>query len=150
MRHTSRTARIAATTLAAIGILTVVTACSGTGGDEPTKKPTASSSAKADDRFSTPPADIQKATAECADGKVVIDQSNKDVTVGDCASVEITASNAVVHLGKVDALVLSGTINDVDAKEIGKVTVSGNGNRVTTDGKPKVTDKGAENLFVTR
>ncbi|MBF4587106.1 DUF3060 domain-containing protein [Curtobacterium sp. VKM Ac-2887] len=128
MRHTSRTARIAATTLAAIGILTVVTACSGTGGDEPTKKP----------------------TAECADGKVVIDQSNKDVTVGDCASVEITASNAVVHLGKVDALVMSGTINDVDAKEIGKVTVSGNGNRVTTDGKPKVTDKGAENLFVTR
>ncbi|ROQ17729.1 MULTISPECIES: DUF3060 domain-containing protein [unclassified Curtobacterium] len=152
MRTSSRMPRVIASALAAVGILSAVTACSGTGDDKPKPTPTSSASAKVDleKGFSTPPADIEKAQAECVDGKVVIDQSNKEVTVGDCASVEITASNAVIHLGNVEKLVMTGTINDVAAKKVGSVQVTGNANRVTTDGKPKISDKGTDNLFVTR
>lgn len=151
----SHVRRALAAALAAAGLLGVLTACSSSGvDDQPTSKPTASSSpsAKADDQvFSTPPADIEQVDAACTDGKVVVDQSNKAVTVGDCASVEITAGNAVVHLGDVDTLTVSGSINDIDAKQVGSVAMTGGGgNRLTTDGTPKITDAGDENVFVTR
>jgi hypothetical protein len=143
--------RSLATVLAVVGVLGAVTACSGTGDDKPTTKPTASSSAKAGEQvFSTPPADIEKVDATCTDGKAVVDQANKDVTVGDCASVEVTAGNAVVHLGDVDKLTVSGSINDISAKRVGSVSVSTDGNRLTTDNKPTISDKGEDNVFVTR
>ncbi|WIE72651.1 DUF3060 domain-containing protein [Curtobacterium sp. MCJR17_020] len=143
--------RFLVTGLAVVGVLGALTACSGDGADKPTAKPSATSSAEADSKqFSNPPADIEKTKAECTDGKAVIDQANKDVTLGDCASVEITAGNAVVHLGNVEKLVVSGSINDVSAKTVGSVRVETDGNRVTSDNKPKVDDQGTGNVFVTR
>lgn len=139
--------------LAVVGVLGALTACSGDGADKPTTTPSASSTVKAktdSEQFSNPPADIEKTKAECTDGKAVIDQANKDVTLGDCASVEITAGNAVVHLGNVEKLVVSGSINDVSAKTVGSVRVETDGNRVTSDNKPKVDDQGKGNVFVTR
>jgi hypothetical protein len=145
--------RLLVTGLAVVGVLGALTACSGDGADKTTAKPSASASTKAkadSEQFSTPPADIEKTKAECTDGKAVIDQANKDVTLGDCASVEITAGNAVVHLGNVEKLVVSGSINDVSAKTVGSVRVETDGNRVTSDNKPKVDDQGTANVFVTR
>ena len=98
----------------------------------------------------TPPADIEKVRAGCKDGKAVVDQANKDVTVGDCASVEITAGNAVVHLGNVEELVVSGSINDIAAKQVGSVRVTTDGNRLTSDNEPEVSDDGEDNVFRTR
>lgn len=149
------TRRVLVTGLALIGILGAVTACSSTGDDKPTSKPSASSSASSSakaesDGFSAPPADIEKVRAGCEDGKAVIDQANQDVTVGDCASVEITAGNAVIHLGNVEKLVVSGSINDIAAKRVGSVTVTTDGNRLTTDNEPKIDDKGEDNVFRTR
>lgn len=149
------TRRVLVTGLALVGILGAVTACSSTGDDKPTSKPSesssASSTAKAEsDGFSAPPADIEKVRAGCEDGKAVIDQANQDVTVGDCASVEITAGNAVIHLGNVEKLVVSGSINDIAAKRVGSVTVTTDGNRLTTDNEPKIDDKGEDNVFRTR
>lgn len=147
--------RVLVTGLALVGILGAVTACSSTGDDKPTSKPSASSSASStakaeSDGFSAPPADIEKVRAGCEDGKAVIDQANQDVTVGDCASVEITAGNAVIHLGNVEKLVVSGSINDIAAKRVGSVTVTTDGNRLTTDNEPKIDDKGEDNVFRTR
>ncbi|WP_139196531.1 MULTISPECIES: DUF3060 domain-containing protein [unclassified Curtobacterium] len=148
--------RLLVTGITVLGVLAAVTACSGTGDDKSTPKPSASASAtaKADKTdkqvFSNPPADIEKVQAGCEDGKAVVDQANKDVTVGDCASVEITAGNAVVHLGNVEELVVSGSINDIAGKQVGSVTVTTDGNRVTTDNEPKIDDKGESNVFVTR
>lgn len=149
------TRRVLVTGLALVGILGAVTACSSTGDDKPTSKPSASSSASStakaeSDGFSAPPADIEKVRAGCEDGKAVIDQANQDVTVGDCASVEITAGNAVIHLGNVEKLVVSGSINDIAAKRVGSVTVTTDGNRLTTDNEPKIDDKGEDNVFRTR
>jgi hypothetical protein len=145
------------TGITVVGLLAAVTACSGAGDDKPTPKSSASATAKADKAdkadkqvFSNPPADIEKVEAGCKDGKAVVDQANKDVTVGDCASVEITAGNAVVHLGNIEELVVSGSINDIAAKQVGSVTVTTDGNRVTTDNEPKIDDKGESNVFVTR
>lgn len=137
--------------LTVVGILAAVTACSGTGDDKPTQKPSASATAKADKQvFSNPPADIEKVQAGCKDGKAVVDQANKDVTVGDCASVEITAGNAVVHLGNVEELVVSGSINDIAAKQVGSVRVTTDGNRLTSDNEPEISDDGEDNVFRTR
>ncbi|MEJ8285110.1 hypothetical protein [Curtobacterium citreum] len=144
------TRRALVTGLTLVGILGAVTACSGTD-DKPAPKPSASSTTTAkSDVFSTPPADIEKVQAECTDGKAVVDQANKDVTLGDCASVEITAGNSVVHLGNVDELVVSGSINDIAAKEVGSVKVTTDGNRLTSDNKPKISDTGKDNVFRTR
>lgn len=145
--------RLLVTGLTAVGILAAATACSGTGDDKPTPKPStsASASAKADKQvFSNPPADIEKVQAGCKDGKAVVDQANKDVTVADCASVEITAGNPVVHLGNVEELVVSGSINDIAAKQVGSVRVTTDGNRLTSDNEPKVSDDGEDNVFRTR
>lgn len=146
------TRRALVTGLTLVGVLGAVTACSGTGSDDkPTSKPSASSTTTAKGEvFSTPPADIEKVQAECKDGKAVVDQANKDVTLGDCASVEITAGNSVVHLGNVDELVVSGSINDIAAKQVGSVKVTTDGNRLTSDNKPKISDTGKDNVFRTR
>ncbi|QZQ55987.1 hypothetical protein KZI27_03810 [Curtobacterium sp. TC1] len=144
------TRRALVTGLTLFGILGAVTACSGTD-DEPTPKPSASSTATAKSEvFSTPPADIEKVRAECKDGKAVVDQANKDVTLGDCASVEVTAGNSVIHLGDVEKLVVSGSINDIAAKQVGSVEVTTDGNRLISDNEPKVTDTGKDNVFRTR
>lgn len=145
------THRVLVTGLALVGILGTVTACSGAGDDKPTAKPSASATAEADSGvFSTPPADIEKVQAECKDGKAVVDQANQDVTVGDCASVEITAGNSVIHLGDVEDLVVSGSINDIAAKQVGSVKVTTDGNRLTSDNEPKISDDGKDNVFRTR
>ncbi|OIH95801.1 MULTISPECIES: DUF3060 domain-containing protein [unclassified Curtobacterium] len=148
--------RLLVTGLAVVSVLGALTACSGTGDDATSKattKPSASASSTAkahSDVFSNPPADIDKTKASCTDGKAVIDQANKDVTLGDCASVQVTAGNAVIHLGNVEELVVTGSINDISAKTVGSVKVTTDGNRVTSDNKPKVDDDGKGNFFVTR
>lgn len=141
--------------LTALGILSTVAACSA--GDDEARRPdasaTPSASATADAGaadFSAPPADIEKVTAECADGVVTITQSNQDVTVGDCTKVVVDASNSVIHLGAVEQLVVNGSINDIDATTVGALAVAGNGNRVTSDSDPKPDDSGEDNVFVTR
>lgn len=145
--------------LTALGILSTVAACSA--GDDEVRRPdasgtpsaSASASATAEAGaadFSAPPADIEKVTAECADGVVTITQSNQDVTVGDCTKVVVDASNSVIHLGAVEQLVVNGSINDIDATTVGALAVAGNGNRVTSDSDPKPDDSGEDNVFVTR
>lgn len=147
------TARTALVLAGAAAMVMSLAACSssGTTPDKgPSAKPSASATTASDDRFSTPPADIEKVTATCDDGKATIDQSNVDVSLGDCASVTVVASNSVVHLGAVESLVVSGSINDVAAGAVGTTSVTGNGNRVTTDGDTKRSDTGDDNVLATR
>jgi hypothetical protein len=150
--------RILFAAVAAFGIASVVTGCSAGGSDDATgAKPTAKPSAAATqagvdaDGFTDPVEGIEQAEAACEGGVATIDIANKEVTLAaDCPTVKITASNSVIHIGSVDHLTIDGSINDVDAKSVGEVTVTGGGNRLTSDNEPKQTDKGEQNVFRTR
>lgn len=149
--RTSTAVRTTAVLLGTVVLVSTLAACSSSddGQAGPTASPTASTKASTSD-FVAPPADIEKTTAECTDGAVVVDASNVDVTVGDCAKVTVTGSNSVIHLGSADQLIVEGAINDVDMKSVGAVTVTGSGNRITSDNGPKPTDEGQQNVFVKR
>jgi len=135
--------------LGALALVTTLAACSATGTDTETKKPSGAPTAtkSAEPEYFAPPADIEKSTVACTDGAAKVTQSNQDVTVPDCAKVTVVASNSVVHLGAVKDLVVTGSINDVAVKAVTTITVTGNGNRVTSDTAPKPEDDGEQNVF---
>jgi hypothetical protein len=140
--------------LGALALVTTLAACSATDGDadrgtaKPSSSPTATKTSEPE--YFAPPADIEKSTVECTDGAATVTQSNQDVTVPDCAKVTIDASNSVVHLGAVEDLVVTGSINDVAGTAVTTITVTGNGNRVTSDTAPKPKDDGQQNVFQKR
>jgi hypothetical protein len=135
---------------ATVALATTLAACSTS--DTATKPhPTASSPASpTDDLFSTPPADIETVVVPCTDGDAVVDLPNVDVTVPDCATVTVTASNSVVHLGTVEKLVVTGSINHVAGKQIASSQVDGNGNRITTDNATKQSGAGEDTVWEKR
>jgi len=114
--------------------------------------PTASASPRPTDiRTANPTAKptlpaLEKTEVRCEDGSAIVeDVNNKDVTVPDCARVTINTSNAVIHLGATEELTVNGAINGIDAPSIGSVTITGDGNRVTTKSKPEIDDQGSSN-----
>ena len=136
----SITRRIAtAATLAGAAAL-LLTAC--TAGSTPDAKDSTKPSASA----TTGAASLEKVTAKCENGAATITDANKQVTLGDCKTVTVEASNAVVKLGNVDKLVVKGAISGVTAGEVKTLEVTGHGNIVTTkNADVKVTDSGDQN-----
>ena len=148
---TRRLLLAAASTAVATGMLV---GCSATG--TPDAKNHATSDPKATSKAErtpnptstiTPPA-LEQASAECTDGTATLkDLNNKEVTVGDCAKVVIDTSNAIIHLGAVEDLTVKGAINGIDVESLERVTIDGDGNRITTASKPKVEDHGTSNTI---
>lgn len=110
---------------------------------EPKTTPTAPMAAK---DVRTPDA---KADVACTDGKATVEQSNHEVTLaGACASVVVSANNAIVHLGDVKELTVTGGLTRVIVDTADTVIVSGSGNDVLWQvEKPvNVDDRGEQNF----
>lgn len=90
--------------------------------------------------------EIPMAHAKCVDGLAVVTTDSADVTIdGDCATVEIKASNSQVTVGAVENLMVDGSINRIVVAEVDTVHFSADGNVVITDSTPAVTDDGEHN-----
>lgn len=126
---------------AALLTILALAGCSGTG------TPTATNSASPSATPSAAPTiEIPKKTAECVNGVAKVTENNVDVTIaGDCATVDVTASNTLVNVGKVKSLSISGSINKVTAVSVDKVTFSSDGNIVVAGNTPEVDDNGKQN-----
>ncbi|OEI69019.1 DUF3060 domain-containing protein [Curtobacterium sp. ER1/6] len=93
-----------------------------------------------------PPVQLEKATVPCTDGVAhVKDLNNKEVTVADCDTVDVSTSSARIILGKTSHLRVSGTVNGITAADLSDVTITGDGNQITSSSKPKVHDTGKKN-----
>ncbi|MFE7843719.1 DUF3060 domain-containing protein [Microbacterium sp. NPDC057407] len=89
---------------------------------------------------------IPMAHAKCVDGLAVVTTDSADVTIdGDCATVEIKASNSQVTVGAVENLMVDGSINRIVVAEVDTVHFTADGNVVVTDSTPVVTDDGQHN-----
>ena len=64
---------------------------------------------------------------------------------GSTRAARVETSNAGVHLGAVEDLVVDGAINGIDASSVETVSFAGDGNRVSTPSTPEVTDDGDKN-----
>lgn len=142
----SRRLSAAAIAVAAAAVLAGCSAGSTTDHASETTKSTPKSTPAANPTSEITPPPLEQASVECTDGTATIaDLNNKEVTVADCATVIVTTSNALIHLGAVDDLTVKGAINGIEVKSLKKVVITGDGNRVSTPDKPKVTDKGKSN-----
>lgn len=97
---------------------------------------------------SSTPQEIEIPTADvtCVDGVAVVTTDSTDVTIdGDCATVEINASNSQVTVGAVETLKVNGSINRVVVAEVAEVFFSASGNIVVTASDPAITDDGEHN-----
>ena len=108
-----------------------------------TAKPSSSPSAT-----STAAPAVKKDVA-CKDGTAKVTDDSAELTVqGDCANLEISASNSLVTVtGAVEHVAITGAINSVHAKSIASVTIGAgsNGNVVKAENTPTVDDKGEQN-----
>jgi hypothetical protein len=94
----------------------------------------------------TPPADIKTSDAVCTNGTATVSTNNEKITVPDCATVIVKASNSIIELGTTTNLTVEGSINSVTTKAaVQQVKVTGDANTITTGGSPKVTDSGKQN-----
>lgn len=97
---------------------------------------------------SAPTAEAEVPTAEvaCVDGLAVVNTDSTDVTIeGDCAIVQVDASNSQITVGAVETLEINGSINRVVVAEVGEVLFNASGNLVVTESEPAVTDEGEHN-----
>jgi hypothetical protein len=93
-----------------------------------------------------PIAEIATAEVACVDGLAVVTTDSTDVTIdGDCAIVQVDASNAQITVGAVETLEINGAINRVIVAEVGEVMFNASGNLVVTESDPVVTDDGEHN-----
>lgn len=93
----------------------------------------------------------EKSTGTCTDDVATIDQSNTEVTLdGACKKVVVTASNAIVHLGDVQELEVSGALTRVTVETADTVLISGSGNDVlwSVEKPIAVDDRGEQNFVV--
>lgn len=127
--------------------LLTLAGCSGAPDTETTPDgkttPTAPMSAK---DVRTPEA---KADVACKDGKATIGQSNHEVTLaGACATVVVSANNAIVHLGDVKELTVTGGLTRVVVETADTVIVSGSGNDVLwqVEKPANIDDRGEQNF----
>lgn len=128
--------------------LLTLAGCSGASDPKPepdaTTTPTAPMSAK---DVRTPDA---KADVACTDGKATVEQSNHEVTLaGACATVVVSANNAIVHLGDVKELTVTGGLTRVIVETADTVIVSGSGNDVLwqVEKPANVDDRGEQNFI---
>ena len=128
--------------------LLTLAGCSGAPDTETTpdakSTPTAPMSAK---DVRTPEA---KADVACKDGKATVEQSNHEVTLaGTCATVVVSANNAIVHLGDVKELTVTGGLTRVVVETADTVIVSGSGNDVLwqVEKPANIDDRGEQNFI---
>lgn len=130
--------------LVALGIVSmaVLAGCSATP-DVSTPTPTAP---MPDSQVITP---TDKATGACEQGRSEVTQSNHEVTLdAACPDVVVSANNAIVHLGDVKTLTVTGGLTRVVVDSVETVVIEGNGNDVLWSGeKPlNVDDRGDQNF----
>ena len=90
-----------------------------------------------------------KTDATCTDGVAEITESNTEITLpGACRTVTISANNAIVHLGDVRDLTVTGGLTRVLVDTADTVRIDGNGNDVLWGvEKPiNVDDRGEQNF----
>ncbi|MFZ4842168.1 hypothetical protein [Mycetocola saprophilus] len=147
--------RTIVTTLAGLGLIAGLAACSADAPDKNNTKPSASASASADTKKEeakdpSNPEEIEKVEGKCENGVATITTNNVDVTVPDCETIKIEASNSIIHIGATTNLTVNGAINDIQGTTVQNATITGSANTLTTDNTPKIDDKGEQNEAKTR
>ncbi|KTR11734.1 hypothetical protein [Curtobacterium luteum] len=145
MKRTHVMTALATAVLAAVAL----TGCTA-GGDskaEPSKKPSASATAKPE----------KTVYDKCEDGFATILTTNTDAgetfTLGDCANVSIVgpgAEGSRFEIGAVDTLVVEGDQVTASVASAKKIIVAGKGNTVTHGGDAEVQDDGADNTVTAK
>ncbi|WP_025159403.1 DUF3060 domain-containing protein [Leifsonia aquatica] len=90
--------------------------------------------------------EIEKKTIVCENDVATVTDNNIEATLeGDCATVNVLASNSIVHLGKVRSLSIEGAINKITTAGADEVSITGNGNLIITPNNPTLSDNGEQN-----
>ncbi|MCS4275662.1 hypothetical protein M2390_000823 [Mycetocola sp. BIGb0189] len=158
--------RTIVTTLAGLGLIAGLAACTADAPKKDDAKASSSASASAspdgktdatkdegkkeEAKDITDPAQLDKFQTKCENGTAKVTDGNGDVTVPDCENVIIETSNSIIHLGATTNLTVNGAINDIQGTTVQSATFAGSANTLTTDNTPKIDDKGEQNEAKTR